>query len=214
MQSLAPAPLSTLDTSTGEPEIDHLLTLADCGLPVAQVVVVPAAAEEEFYRLNNLSLRLEALFRAVDVDDPDDDDIEDIAPAAQRLVSNHYLLDEFIDAFYESTSFLPEELRVRRPGSVGVESRRGRPSLLALKRAWCEEWTFASLWRRLSQEHVLLPAARRVLLHVAPLPGRLPASLERDAEALLGQPVALYGDSAGRITAIETIEQRSTSSSG
>jgi hypothetical protein len=187
-------------------ETVDLRLLLDAGLPVAPVVVVPAPAEEEFYRLNNLATRLEALFCAVDLVDPDDEDVEDLAPAAQALVAGHYLLDEFIDAFYESTAALPETIRVRRPGDDGFVARRGRASLLALKGSWSGDWAFDAIWARLSAGGALLPRARPTLLH-APALERMSVE-ELDAAALLGSPVTLLGDPGHGITSVRRPARR------
>jgi hypothetical protein len=177
---------------SGEREIRELKTLAEGGLPVAPTVVVPPAAEEEFYRLNNLGGRLGTLFAGVDLRDPDDDDIDELAPEAERLVAAHFLLDEFIDRFYGATASLPELVRVRRPGETGAVSRRGRPSLLALKRSWSDDWGFERLWARLSGGASLLPAPRALLIQPASLDRLEP--LEADASALLGRKPELFGD--------------------
>lgn len=201
MPSLLPTPLALLSEHEQEPELRDLKVLGECGLPVAEIVVVPAALEEEFYRLNNLNIRLRQMFAAVDMSDPDDDEIEDIAPEAKRLVKGHYLLDEFIDGFYQATSELPSPVRVRRPGESGLVSSPGRPALLALKRSWCADWEFDSLWSRLSGSGSLLPEPRPVLIHAAGL-ASMPVELNRDAEALLGRAVTLHGDAEAGITSV------------
>jgi hypothetical protein len=210
MPDFRPMPLSEWSpvNSSLEPdrETADLRLLLDAGLPVAPVVVVPAPAEEEFYRLNNLAARLEALFCAVDLVDPDDEDVEDLSPAAQALVADHYLLDEFIDAFYESTATLPDTIRVRRPDDAGSVVRRGRASLLALKGSWSGDWAFDALWARLSVGGPLLPRARSTLLH-APAFERMSAN-ELDAAALLGSPVTLLGDPRHGITTLRRPAQR------
>jgi hypothetical protein len=186
-----PVRLSEIEESR-EQEVGDLRTLATGGLPVAPTVVVPAAAEEEFYRLNNLGGRLGVLFGRVDLRDPDDDDIDELAPEAERLVAAHFLLDEFIDRFYEAGAGLPRLVRVRRPGETGEVSRSGRASLLALKRAWSDDWGFDRLWARLEGGGPLLPVPRPLLIQPAPLE-RL-RHLEGDAHALLAHNVELFGD--------------------
>ena len=54
----------------GAGEVAALYALQEAGLKVAPLRIVPAAAEESFYRLNNLPTRLNALFAGVDVGDP------------------------------------------------------------------------------------------------------------------------------------------------
>lgn len=210
MNSTRPAPLHSLDPAESVPgdtvgEVGDLRTLRDCGFAVAPMVIVPADAEAEFYRLNNLGARLGGMFDEIDLRDPDDEDIEDLAPLAESLVSSHYLLDEFIDSFYESTSDIPGRLHVRRPGSVGLECAPGRPSLLALKRTWSSDWTFEALWSRLSATGQLLPEARPVLVHPAPLKP-LGAQAVEDAAALLGRPVELLGGDELGIAMVDEAE--------
>ena len=184
-------------------ELEDLATLAECGLPVARIVVVPPAAEAEFYRLNNLEIRLSEHFSGVNLGFPDDEDIEDLAPDAEALVYSHYLLDEFIDGFYSALGGLPAELRVRRPGEDGVTASGARASLLAMKRAWSAAWSFDTLWGRLSSGGALIPPPRPLLLHAAPL-RPLPLELTRDASALLGRELELRGDEATGISRVAT----------
>jgi len=49
-----------------DPELAALHTLHHVGMTVTNMVVVPAAAEERFYRLNNLAQQLLDLFAGVD----------------------------------------------------------------------------------------------------------------------------------------------------
>jgi len=129
--SLVPLAESAAD-SAAHPELGALLQLAAAGFRVAPIRVVPAAAEETFYRLNNLPAQLSALFAGLDLTDPDEDDLEERAPAAARLVRSHFLLDEFVDLFYTGLAGLPTRLRVRRPHAPGAAATgrvvtRGRP---------------------------------------------------------------------------------------
>lgn len=180
-----PLPLAGLEPghpAREELEIRDLLALRDAGVEVAPIVVVPAAAEARFYRWNNLSARLAALFARVDLADPDEDDLEELAPAAEALLREHFLLDETVDAFYESTSRLPPRLRVRRPGGEGRPAGRGRPALLALKRAWADAWSAEALEDRLRSGFPLVPDPRPVLVHGDPLPASPPeAAAVREA---------------------------------
>ncbi|MEJ2665717.1 MAG: hypothetical protein P8Z81_01230 [Deinococcales bacterium] len=167
-------------------ELATLLELARAGLPVAPVVVVPAAVEERFYRFNNLPDRLIAAFADVDPEDPDEDDVEEAVPVAQALIRQHYLLDEVIDAFYAATRNLPPELRIRRPEHDGETAARGRPALLALKHAYQRDWSFEAVWARLQARDAIALEARPVLVHGAedraapqPLLARVASLLER-----------------------------------
>ena len=141
----------------GAGEVAALYALQEAGLKVAPLRIVPAAAEESFYRLNNLPTRLNALFAGVDVGDPDEDDVEELAPEAQGLLMTHYLLDEFVDLFYEGLAGLPGRVRLRRPQKgdqarlPGRVASRGRPALLALKTLWADDWSFDTLMARLKR---------------------------------------------------------------
>src|SRR5690625_6230083 len=91
-------------------------------------MVMQASSQEDFYRYGNLVRQLSELFRGVDPADPDEDDLDEIAPAAMALVTGSYLLDEVIDEFYETVRLLPPGRRVRRPGSAGLTARGDRGS--------------------------------------------------------------------------------------
>lgn len=201
MTDLRPLPLTAFTDHQNEPELRDLEALSECGLAVAPALVVPGSVERQFYRLNNLDVRIESLFDGIDLDDPDDDDIEELAPAAGRLIAAHYLLDEFIDLFYELTAPLPQRVRVRRPGKDGYVAARGRPSLLALKRCWSDDWGFEGLWRRLSEGGPLLPAGRPTLVQPAAME-RSARQVELDASALLGHAIMVFGDNELGITAL------------
>ena len=188
-------------------ELGALRRLAAAGFQVAPLRVVPDAAEETFYRLNNLPAQLSALFSGLDLGDPDEDDLEERAPAAERLVRAHFLLDEFVDVFYAGLAGLPAQLRVRRcypPGSYtpsphragGVTGRvvsRGRPALLALKETWADDWSFGALWARTTTQGNVALAAQPVLLTLAVQESVEDAETAR-AEALLGARVKLLAD--------------------
>lgn len=148
-----------------DPELALLVALERAGIEVAPYRVVPAAAEEAFYRLNNLPDQLRSLYAGVDPLDPDEDDLEELAPKAGRLVMTHYLLDEFIDAFYDQTKGLPGRLQLRRSGSADVTlAAGGRPALLALKRIWAADWRPQAVMARLASERSIALAARAVIV--------------------------------------------------
>ena len=154
------------------PEIAALHNLHAAGMTVADIVIVPAAAEERFYRLNNLAEQLLELFAGVDPTDPDEDDIEERAPEAQKLIRSHYLLDEFIDLFYDRLRVLPSQVEVRQPvftvasvaAQSGTPATRGRPALLAVKTLWADAWSFDNLMARLEKEATLAPQAQPILI--------------------------------------------------
>src|SRR5690554_3974927 len=133
-------------------ELDRLAELHREGLAVAPIMLVPAEAQENFYRYGNLVQQLSELFLGVDPADPDEDDLEERAPQAMALITGSYLLDEVIDRFYDTVNLLPRSRRVRRPGEEGLLASGNRASLLALKRIWASDWSFASLVSRLEAE--------------------------------------------------------------
>ena len=195
------------DTS---PELAALAQLAAAGVRLAPLRVVPSTAEETFYRLNNLPAQLSALFAGLDLSDPDEDDLEELAPAAQTLLRQHFLLDEFVDLFYTGLAGLPARLRVRRPNTLKTEGgtvaegrvvTKGRPALLALKDTWADDWSFDALWARTTRLGTVALGARPVIL--AP-PTQTDAG---DAEAgsasqLLQQRVRLLHDPALGVTGV------------
>ena len=167
-----PQRLHALDLNlplTQHPEISALVKLQAAGLVTAEMVFIPPASEEQFYQLNNLPHQLLMLFRGVDLADPDEDDIEELAPQAQALLRSHYLLDEQIEAFYELLKRLPAKVVVRRVSLDVLETPskpvvRGRPALLAVKDLWTDEWSFDALMTRLQQTQTLAPAASPVVV--------------------------------------------------
>lgn len=197
-------------TAAAYPELGALTRLAAAGFQLAPLRVVPAAAEETFYRLNNLPAQLSALFAGLDLDDPDEDDLEERAPVAQGLLRQHFLLDEFVDTFYAGLAGLPSQLRLRRPNTPALLAgrradgrvvTRGRPALLALKETWVDDWSFAALWARARAGGSVALAAHPVLL--AP-----PTDTDAgDAEAgrasqLLGVRVRLLHDPVLGVTGV------------
>lgn len=201
-----PVPLRALASAERNacPELADLEALRAAGVRVTELIVIPAAAEERFYRLNNLPRRLHAVFDGVDVEDPDEDDVEDAFPAARTLVAESYLLDEFIDAFYDATAPLPVDLRVRRPSGDGELAGRGRPSLLAYKHLLQDDWSFDAVWHRLQRAHSIGLEARPVVFHDADEKAA-DAKLSSEAAALVGAPVALQMDGTGAVTRVRRL---------
>lgn len=191
---LQPRLLTELDArnvSLNAAEIGALYTLHRAGYAVAPILVVPAAVEERFYRLNNLPEQLNSLFAGINLSDPDEDDIEELAPEAMQLFQQHYLLDEFIDAFYEALGPLAPTLKVRRAGAAGQPSAKGRPTLLALKALWAADWSFEALMARLAHTRSIALEARPVLISPADEASVLPAEAAALAERL-GVPVQAW----------------------
>lgn len=189
-----------------EPELAALARLAAAGVCLAPVRVVPASAEELFYRLNNLPAQLSALFAGLDLRDPDEDDLEDRVDAAQGLLKRHFLLDEFVDLFYAGLGGLPERVRVRRPTTPadtppGRVVTKGRPALLAVKDAWTDDWAFRALWRRVRKEHSVALTARPLLVAPAAQDDAGDAAAGR-ASGVLGTRVRLLHDPALGVTGV------------
>lgn len=181
-------------------EVAALQALRDAGVPVAPMAVMPAEAEERFYRFNNLPERLEQIFEGVDPVDPDEDDLEALAPRAVLLLERHFLLDELIDAFYDRIADLPDRLHVRRPASTGLHAARGRPALLAVKRLWAADWSFDALAQRVPMAKTFALEARDVLVHGVEAPASADV-LERVA-AVLGSEVRAWVGPGGGVARI------------
>ncbi|MDZ7800352.1 MAG: hypothetical protein U5K81_06120 [Trueperaceae bacterium] len=187
----------------GEPA--ELAALAAGGLPLAPILWVPAAAEATFYRLNGLPHRLEALFETLDPVDPDEDDVEELAPRARALLREHVVLDTWIDAFYDRLERFPSPVRVRRPGTAGRVEPRGRPALLALRATWADAW---------SDDRVLARARATGSVHATPAPVLVqaaddaPASpdVSARAEAILGERREVRVLAGGGITRVARVD--------
>jgi hypothetical protein len=205
-----PQPLDQLrpELVNAHQELADLAALAAAGLPVASLLVVPAAVEERFYRLNNLPALLNEVFARVDPDDPDEDEVEEACPAAETLVRQHYLLDEFVDAFYAAIAELPLQMCVRRILTDGEDAVRGRPALMALKHVYQRDWSYASVWDRLERRQGIALEARPVLLHGAE--GTADGvdageALAARASEVLGTPVRLRLADGGGVVGVRRL---------
>lgn len=200
--SLAHAPRSLAELGGAPPlapELEQLLSLHQAGFALAPLRVVPAAAEESFYRLNNLPERLRELFAAVDASNPDEDEVEEVAPAARELIMAHYLLDEFIDLFYQALEPLPAKLHLRRAGAPGLWVLKGRPALVALKELWAADWQFEAVMARLERRASVALEARPVLLGPAEEEAA-DQELAARVRAFLGSRVPVFTQADGAIT--------------
>jgi hypothetical protein len=189
--NLLPKPLEQLearDPALQETEIQQLKRLADTGIKVAPLLVVPASLEEYFYRFNNLPTQLSTVFAKVNLKNPDEDDVEDAVPQAQALFKRHYLLDEVIDMFYEGLTFLPERVTVRRAGQDGKTVLKGRPALMALKEVWMDDWSFETVLERIERTRTIGLEARPTLL-CAESTGQADLNLLNQVKNVLGQDV-------------------------
>ena len=204
-ESLVPRPISALEPTHPDLQARELVALKVlelAGINLAPTLVVPAAVEERFYRLNNLPEKLNGIMQDVDPDDPDEDDVEDAAPAAVRLFKTHFLLDEFIDIFYAALSPLPSKVHVRRSGAEGRVGVRGRPTLIALKETWADAWRYDALLARLLLEHTVALEARPVILGAEDKPASaevLEQVTEVLARANLKKPTKVWTDEASNV---------------
>jgi hypothetical protein len=180
-----------------EAELDWLRRAEAHGVPVAPMAVVTAAVEGDFYRLAGLEARVAARFANVDPVDPDEDDLEDLAPEVARWVLDAALLVEVVEGFYEALSGLPSRVIVRRPGLDGRVSIRGRPALVAVKRTWAADWSPPEVARRIARGGVWMPPPRPVLVHAAAL--HVDPEATRAASTTLGREVAAWCDDHGRL---------------
>jgi hypothetical protein len=114
MSEPVPISLQALPAPPDDGEAGWLWRAHSRGLAVTPIVIVPTEVERRYYLLNNLPERLRRLFTGVDLEDPDEDDLEDLAPAAVALVRGHALLDEVVEALYGALEPLPTTVVVRR----------------------------------------------------------------------------------------------------
>jgi hypothetical protein len=209
--TLLPRPLNQLsltDPNLQEAELQQLKRLADAGLAVAPLLVVPASLEEYFYRLNNLPAQLSTIFSKVKPKNPDEDDVEDAVPYAQALLKRHYLLDEVIDMFYEQLAFLPERVMVRRAGRKGKTVTKGRPTLMALKDTWTDDWSFEAVLDRLERTQTIGLEARPTLIG-AESTVKANSQLVSQAKDILGKDIELeVNETLGGITRIVGLRQK------
>jgi hypothetical protein len=115
--------------------------------------VFTAQSEEQFYLTTNLPEQLRQIFAGINPRRLDEDALEDACKRAQRLVTESFMLEDFISQAYLALKNLKLEntvLHVRRPFSQTIESGDGRRgALLALKRLWARDWDFDSTLERL-----------------------------------------------------------------
>ncbi len=107
----------------------------------AEVWLVPAWVEEEFYRLNNLRFQIERVFEGVWGVRVDEDRLARAAEEARALVRGSYLVAERAEAF---TAALPPAgpFVLRRPEGGREEEAEGPlEALWALKRLWAARWS-------------------------------------------------------------------------
>lgn len=194
-----PRLLQALASPSDDPtsELAWLQRADAAGVPVTPMVVVPAHVEADYYRWNNIPERITARFANLDPRDPDEDEVEELAPLVGRWMMEHALLDAVIDNLYATFSGLAERLLVRRPGADGVIATRGRPALLALKRSWAADWTLSAVMARCTARGDWQPSPRPMLLHDADI--HPDPELASAASAALAQPVGAWSDRSGQL---------------
>lgn len=170
-------------------------------VPLAPRVWIPSTAEAAFYRLNQLPSRLADLFAPVASHDPDEDDIEELAPQARALIAGHALLDAWVDAFYDETAVLGERLRVRRLGTSGREAARGRPALLAVRAVWAEAWSDRAILARLRASGSVAIEPAPTLVH-AGNDGPAADAVRSHVAHVLGAPREVAALPDGRVTRV------------
>ncbi len=184
-------------------ELSWLRRAESLGVPIAPMAVVAAQVEAAYYHLNQLGPRIETHFAHVDPADPDEDDLEELAPDALAWVLEHALLDEVVEAFYEALDGLPARLIVRRSGGPGLWALRGRPALLAVKRVWSRDWSLDTLTARLAAGAGLMPPPGPVLVHTADVHADPEAA--HAAGSALGRPVGAWCDPRGRLVRLTLV---------
>ncbi len=115
--------------------------------------VFTAQSEEQFYLTTNLPEQLRQIFAGINPRRLDEDALEDACTRAQKLVTESFMLEDFIGQAYLALKNLKLEstvLHVRRPFSQTLEVGEGRRgALLALKRLWARDWDFDGVFERL-----------------------------------------------------------------
>ncbi len=181
-------------------ELEQLKRLEQSGFVLAPSLIIPASIEENFYRLNNLPEQLALIFKDVNKENPDEDDIEELEPQALALFKRHFLLDEFIDLFYTALEPLDSKLIIRRSGSdQATVANKGRPSLIALKNLWASSWTFDAILERLEKTQTIAVEASHILIQAK---NDGPPLHHEAASEIFKQKVSVKMDSLDRITQI------------
>jgi len=182
------------------PELQAIKLLREAGWHWSGFIV-GSALEEQFYQLNNLPRQLTAAYAGLDPADPDEDIVEEAEEQALRLIAEHYLLDETVDAFYEALSALPAAVTLRRPDAAnGRHATYLRGALLELKHLFQDDWRVEALLDRLALTASLAIDARPVM--VTPATQELAADASARASELLGRRVAVWLDQSGALTKV------------
>ena len=187
----------SVDFSLDE-ETSDLKQLWEAGFEISPTLIIPAEIEENYYRLNNLPEQLSLLFKYVNTQNPDEDDIEELEPLALALFKKHFLLDEIIDLFYAALEPLPSKITMRRSGSTQTRTAlKGRPSLIALKKLWADAWTYDALLNRIESTQSIAVEAQHVFIQA-----KSDYQIYNDERVadILGKSVEVKMDAQNRIT--------------
>jgi hypothetical protein len=114
--------------------------------------VFTARAEEQFYLSNNLPEQLRLIFVGINPRRLDEDLLELLCKRATKLITESYLLEDFISQGYTAikNAKLEGQVVLRRPDSKLLEPANDkRAALIALKRVWAHDWDFDAVLKRL-----------------------------------------------------------------
>jgi hypothetical protein len=183
----------------------QMLGRLEPSVPIGTGFVLTAQSEEQFYLTNNLPEQLRQIFAGINPRRLDEDALEDACKRAQKLVTESFLLEDFISQAYLALKNLKLEqtvLHVRRPFSRVLEVGEGRRgALLALKRLWTRDWDFERALERLDLTGSVGLEARAAYLF-AGSGGAEDANASGLASKALGRTVRAVS-STGKIVGIE-----------
>lgn len=172
---------------------------------LARGFVFTSRAEEAFYLSNNLPEQLRAIFKGINPRRLDEDALEHACTQAARLVTESYMLEDFISQAYlalHNTNLENTVLHVRRERSSvreGGDGRRG--AILALKRLWARDWAFEAVLNRLDATGSVGLEERPALVFTGS-GGNPDANLSSLASRSLGVTVRAVAD-GGKIVGLE-----------
>ena len=117
--------------------------------------VFTSRAEEQFYLTNNLPEQLRLIFTGINPRRLDEDLLELHCKRAVKLVTDSYLLEDFISQCYTAmkNAKLEGAVVLRRPDSKLLEPASDkRAALIGLKRVWAHDWDFDAVLKRLDSK--------------------------------------------------------------
>ena len=117
--------------------------------------VFTSRAEEQFYLTNNLPEQLRLIFTGINPRRIDEDLLELHCKRAVKLLTDSYLLEDFISQCYTAmkNAKLGGSVVLRRPESKLLEPASDkRAALIGLKRVWAHDWDFDAVLKRLDSK--------------------------------------------------------------